>query len=165
MKKIKIFNALFVALAVGCLLTAFTKASTTAPLRVIVDEIIFVTEAANLVQDTTLSALNNLPNVYQKKDTGSIISWYDRNALREGYFVRIEEVGKNSVKVTGVVAVGQFNPTASPTNRTMTYLLKGAELDKADEIFGEELYAVVRLRNLDLNLLVERKSPVLNINL
>ena len=64
--------------------------------------------------------------------------------------------------LTGVVGVSSFNPTASPTRRTMTHIISGSTLDT--EWFGEELYVIVRLRNLDLNLLVTRTSSNLHLN-
>jgi hypothetical protein len=142
MKKIKIFSALFAVLTVGFALTAFTKAPTHAPLRVIVDEIIFKTEpAANLVQDTTQSALNNLPNVYHKKDTTGTISWYDKNAPREGYFVRIEELGKKGVILLefklmltpGTHKVVVYLP---PANSTKKAVIKGKPAKRTKLNFG-----------------------------
>lgn len=86
---------------------------------------------------------------------------------KDGFVLWEADASPNSDdKITGVVAVSQFNPSVSPTVRTMTYTLKASEVDRADDgNIGEQLYAVVRLRNLDLNLLVQKKSPVLNINL
>ena len=84
---------------------------------------------------------------------------------RDGFVLWESDWPDPDDKITGVVGVSQFNPTVSPTTRTMTYTLRPSDVDKIDEFLGEELYAVIRLRNIDLNLLVEKKSPTLNINL
>ena len=68
-------------------------------------------------------------------------------------------------RVTGEVGGSVFNPTASPTVRTLTYTLTNSERAIADEIFGEELYAVVKLTNIDLNVPYTKKSATLHIDL
>jgi hypothetical protein len=83
--------------------------------------------------------------------------------FRDGFVVWEEDDWPNpDDQLTGVVGVTQFNPTATPTRRTMRHRISGSTLDT--EWFGEEIYVVVRLRNLDLNLLYTKKSGVLHLN-
>lgn len=65
-------------------------------------------------------------------------------------------------QLTGVVGVSAFNPSASPMHRKMTHVINASTLDT--EWFGEELYVVVRLRNVDLNILYTKKSRILHLN-
>ena len=65
-------------------------------------------------------------------------------------------------KLTGVVAVSVFNPTASPTKRKLTITISGDTLDT--ELGQEEIFVVVRLRNLDLNILYTKTSNVLHLS-
>jgi hypothetical protein len=65
--------------------------------------------------------------------------------------------------VGGVLDVKEFNPTASPTTRTMKYRVSGSVLDN-DDFGNSEIYTWVRLRNLDLNVLYRAKSRVLSVD-
>jgi len=66
-------------------------------------------------------------------------------------------------QLTGVEGVSQFNPTATLTKRTMTHTIDGFTLD-TEGFKGEELYVVVWLRNIDVNVLFKQRSPVLHLN-
>jgi hypothetical protein len=61
--------------------------------------------------------------------------------------------------LTGVVAVSTFNPTDTEVERTLTHRIDRGPLD--GELGPDELFAVVRLRNVDLNLVTTgQSSPV-----
>jgi hypothetical protein len=85
----------------------------------------------------------------------------DNFTFRDG-FVVWEEDPVDDDKLTGVVGVSVFNPSASPTRRTLTTTISGDTLDT--ELGQEEIYTVVRLRNLDLNILWQKKSSVLTLS-
>jgi hypothetical protein len=80
--------------------------------------------------------------------------------FRDGFEVW-EDDPINDDKLTGVVAVSTFNPSVSPTRRTLTTTISGDTLDT--ELGQEELYTIVRLRNLDLNVLQTKKSNILQL--
>lgn len=83
-------------------------------------------------------------------------------SFRDG-FVLWEDDDFSDDLLTGVVGVSVFNPTTSPTHRKMSVRIDGGTLDT--ELGEEELYAQVRLRNLQLNLLYPSvPTPVLAIS-
>jgi len=81
--------------------------------------------------------------------------------FRDG-FVLWEDDPFSDDQLTGVVAVSVFNPNGPVVARTLTHRISGDTLDT--ELGQEELYAIVRLRNLGLNLLYTAKSPTLNLS-
>jgi hypothetical protein len=81
--------------------------------------------------------------------------------FRDG-FVLWEDDPFSDDQLTGVVAVSVFNPNTAVVARTMTHRINGDTLDT--ELGQEELYAIVRLRNLGLNLLYTAKSPILKLS-
>jgi hypothetical protein len=85
----------------------------------------------------------------------------DNFNFRDGFIVW-EDDPFDDDKLTGVVAVSVFNPTGSPTKRTMTTTISADTLDT--ELGDEEIYVFVRLRNLDLNILYTKKSGVLHLS-
>ncbi|MEX0267632.1 hypothetical protein AB3R30_00685 [Leptolyngbyaceae cyanobacterium UHCC 1019] len=62
--------------------------------------------------------------------------------------------------ITGHVAASTFNPSAAIVNQTLTYNINGDTLNN-DLLGDERLYAVVRLRNMDLNIRHQGKSQIL----
>ena len=62
--------------------------------------------------------------------------------------------------ITGHVSASTFNPNAAVVNRTLTYNINGDTLNN-DLLGDERLYAVVRLRNMDLNIRYQGKSEIL----
>jgi hypothetical protein len=108
MKKVQMLMA---GLAASFLLTAFSYAPQFEKLKIIVDEIIFVTEGggtptfvtlgtSTVMQETPIEALKKLPTKHQKVDTTTRMFWYDKSAAHEGYFIRIEEVKPSKKVVT-----------------------------------------------------------------
>lgn len=80
--------------------------------------------------------------------------------FRDGFVLWEDDSGSvfggGDDQLTGVVAVSTFNPSARTMNRTLTFRIDGDKLDT--ELGQEELYAIVRLRNIDLNVLVTRRT-------
>ena len=62
--------------------------------------------------------------------------------------------------ITGNVAASTFNPNAATVTRTLTFNFNADTLNN-DLLGDERLYAVVRLRNLDLNIRYKGKSQIL----
>lgn len=62
--------------------------------------------------------------------------------------------------ITGNVAASTFNPNAATVNRTLTFNFSADTLNN-DLLGDERLYAVVRLRNMDLNITYTGKSQIL----
>jgi hypothetical protein len=84
----------------------------------------------------------------------------DAFTYRDGFVVWEDDPFDND-KLTGVVGVSVFNPTTSPTKRTITTTISGDTLDT--ELGEEEIFVIVRLRNLDLNILQTKKSNTLHL--
>lgn len=64
--------------------------------------------------------------------------------------------------ITGNVAASTFNPNAATVNRTLTININADTLN--NDWFGDErLYAVVLLRNLDLNIRYRGRSQILTL--
>ncbi len=117
------------------------------------------------------------PTISAKKTSGAGDNWdvtveYDalfsafelttaNFTYRDG-FVLWEDDPFDNDQLTGVVAVSVFNPTVSPVHRKMTFRVSGDTLDT--ELGQEELFAVIRLRNLDLNILKTRKTGILKLS-
>ncbi|MDX6683412.1 MAG: hypothetical protein QOG94_3451 [Solirubrobacteraceae bacterium] len=118
------------------------------------------------------------PKISAQKSSASGNSWeitveydatfsaYELNQANFTYrdgFVLMEDDDFFDDQLTGVVGVSVFNPTKSPTHRTMRARIDGETLDT--ELGQEELFAVVRLRNLDLNFLHQTvASPVMTLS-
>lgn len=87
--------------------------------------------------------------------------------FRDGFVLMESDAGEifggSDDQLTGVVAVSSFNPNEPKVRRVMKLRISGDTLDT--ELGAEELYPVVRLRNLDLNLLYPpKKGPILQLN-
>jgi hypothetical protein len=81
--------------------------------------------------------------------------------FRDGFVVWEDDIFSDD-QLTGVVGISVFNPTTTTVKRTMTATISGDTLDT--ELGQEELYVVVRLRNLDLNILQTKKSANLSLS-
>jgi hypothetical protein len=92
----------------------------------------------------------------------STFEWQTGNFTFRDGFVLWEEDPIWDDKLTGVVAVSTFNPNAAVVTRTLTHRISGSTLNT--EWGQEELYARVRLRNVDLNILYTKKSSTLNLS-
>lgn len=85
--------------------------------------------------------------------------------FREGFVLWEEDDTSSDDMLTGVVSVKEFAPKDLLLSqdliatRTLTFTISGDVLDT--ELGGEELYAMVRLRNLNLNILFEKRSTTL----
>lgn len=92
----------------------------------------------------------------------SSFEWQTGNFnFRDGFVLWEDDVFSDD-QLTGVVAVSVFNPNAAVVARTLTHRINGDTLDT--EWGQEELYAIVRLRNIDLNILYTERSPTLRIS-
>src|SRR5215207_6831050 len=78
---------------------------------------------------------------------------------RDG-FVLWEDDPFDNDQLTGVVSVSTFDPSTQSVVRNMQFTISGDTLDT--ELGQEELFSVVRLRNLDLNILLTRKTNTLH---
>jgi hypothetical protein len=121
-----------------------------------------------------MASISN-PTISAKKSSGQGDNWdvtVEYDAVFSGFelanftyrdgFVLWEDDPWDNDQLTGVVAVSVFNPSASPTHRKMTFRISGDTLDT--ELGQEELFAVVRLRNLDLNILQTKKTGILHLS-
>jgi hypothetical protein len=122
-----------------------------------------------------MASINNI-KLAAKKVTGAGDRWeitvsYDavfskfeveHFTFRDGFVLKEEDSLSGDDTLTGVVGVSVFNPPSSPVKRVMKAVIDGDTLDT--ELGQEELYAVVRLRNLDLNVLHTKKSPILHLS-
>ena len=86
---------------------------------------------------------------------------YDANFSEQQFeyrdsFVVWEDDTLNNDKITGHRSVGTFKPSAKTVKRTLTTEVKGDMLDT--ELGAEEIYVVMHLENLDLNVKFPTKS-------
>ncbi len=94
--------------------------------------------------------------------------WKTANfTFRDGFILMESDQGEifggADDQLTGIVAVSTFNPNEPKVRRVMKLRISGDTLDT--ELGSEELYPVVRLRNLDLNLLYpQKKGGILHLN-
>lgn len=126
-----------------------------------------------------MAAIRNI-RLSAKKETGTGNRWqitvnYDAHfsqhevdtyEFRDGFVLKEDDSGSwfggSDDRLTGVVAVSRFNPNARVVPRTLTHTISGDTLDT--ELGEEELYVVVRLRNLDLNWLYTERSSKLYLS-
>ncbi len=89
--------------------------------------------------------------------------WKTANFKFKDGFMLWESDTFSDDRLTGVVSGSVFNPNAATVERTLTHHISGSTLNT--EWGEEELYVVVRLQNIDLNLpLYTRKSGILDID-
>lgn len=81
--------------------------------------------------------------------------------FRDG-FVLWEDDPFNDDQITGVVGVSVFNPNTMSVTRTLSAVVNQDDLDT--EIGQEEIYAKVRLRNLELNILYHGTSDTVHVS-
>ena len=81
--------------------------------------------------------------------------------FRDGFVLWEDDPFEND-QITGVVGVSVFNPAALSVNRTMTAVVSGDDLDT--EIGQEEIFAKVRLRNLELNVLYTGATDTVHVS-
>ena len=83
-------------------------------------------------------------------------------SFRDGFVLWEDDPVWND-QLTGVVGVSVFNPSKSPTHRRMSARIDANTLNT--EAFREELFARVRLRNMELNWLYpEVRTPLLKLS-
>lgn len=82
--------------------------------------------------------------------------------FRDGFVLWESDRVTRDDQLTGVVAVSVFNPNAAVVTRTLTHRIDADTLDT--EWGREELYAIVRLRNIDLDVLYTGRSPILKLS-
>ena len=82
--------------------------------------------------------------------------------FREGFVLWDEDGLTDDDMLTGVVGVSVFDPSQQTVTRTMKHRISGDTLDT--DLGAEELYAIVRLRNLGINCLVKKRSTILPLS-
>jgi hypothetical protein len=81
--------------------------------------------------------------------------------FRDGFVLK-EDDPLFADQLTEVVAVSTFNPTGTAVERTLTHRIDRGPLD--GELGADELFAIVRLRNVDLNLVTTGQSDPVSLN-
>lgn len=86
--------------------------------------------------------------------------------FRDGFVVWERDPAPNpDDRLTGLVGISEFNPTVTPTKRTMKHTISGATLNTEQGVHDvEELYVEVAITNLDLDISTTQKSITLHLN-
>jgi hypothetical protein len=86
----------------------------------------------------------------------------DHFKFRDGFVLWEQDTLSDNDQLSGVVNIEYFNPSTSPMHREK---LVDIDEDSLDTEWGEEeLYAQIRLRNLDLNILYTKYTPVFSVS-
>ena len=109
--------------------------------------------------------------VSDSPDTWDIVVQYDavfsafelaNFDFRDGFILWEHDGLGQDDQLTGVAAVAVFNPSVSPTHRTMKLKISGNSLDT--ELGKETIFATIRLRNLPLNQLYTKNTGTIVIS-